>query len=445
MVVHLIQYEVPEGAPDLMAFLACHAFILFDSNKNRILPTKLLSVYEVLNALGLTPKDRCEEMLSIADEFFFDGKDALQWSTYTINQGKHRGETILAIMGTDPANNVEQVITDLWSVPMATDMMRNMANEAREIALAQNATYITGHSLGGIIAEMVCSMTGIPGASFGAIGAFDPYSKRDEQAIDLIVNNEDGVQQLLDNMADELSALGFPVEDIVEFLDSYDGEDLKDELISLEYNGLIDTTYHDGVKFEVVLNTYDALARLIASADGSACSHIAQSCDVRWTWFGSDQGNDWSYFSEHTLGHSSAHYAYNTNSNWTRGYEDEATATIDRTKIFLPGVEKNLPCGFCDGGDYCESGICNSHYLMCEEQGGGIPTFCPATKDGEGSMRADCRGDNDCHSRRCEFHSNPFWAALFYYQCYDKLPNNSRCNENSDCQSGYCSWLWRCE
>ena len=125
MVVHLIQYEVPEGAPDLMAFLACHAFILFDSNKNRILPTKLLIVYEVLNALGLTPKDRCEKMLSIADEFFFDGKDALQWSTYTINQGEHKGETILAIMGTDFFANTEQVIADVWSVPMANDMMRD--------------------------------------------------------------------------------------------------------------------------------------------------------------------------------------------------------------------------------------------------------------------------------------------------------------------------------
>jgi hypothetical protein len=363
-----------------------------------------------------------------------DGRNALQWSTYTINQGEHKGETILAIMGTGfSLDNAEQIIADIWSVPRATEMMRTMANEAKEIALAEKATYITGHSLGGRIAEMVCSMTGIPGASFGAIGTFDPFSKNDEEEIDSVLNSPSGYQDALNLYRKELYSLGFSDKDIKDLLDSVDREDLKDTLISKEYNGLINTTYHDGKKFEVVLNKNDLPARVLVDVDGSACSHIAQSCDVRWTWFSE----------EYTHGHASVQYAYNTNSKWTRGYEDEAGATIDWNKIFLPNVKKNLPCGFCDRGEYCEYGRCNGHYEMCEEQGGGIPTFCPATLETD-KTRADCRSDNDCHSRRCEFHSNPFWAAQFYYQCYDRLPNNSACNEHSDCQSGYCSWWWTC-
>jgi hypothetical protein len=442
-----------------MELFFCQSFVDTNNNGNNTMNTPLLiNIFNHFLDQELSPLEVCEEMLTNTDTNPFDGRNALQWATYTINQGEHEGETILAIMGTEfnPFGFQEQIIADLWSVPMATDLIRNMADDAKNIALEQNATYITGHSLGGIIAEMVCSLTGIPGASFGAIGAFDPYSQDDKDWVDAIVSTTDGIQQQLDVMTNAFLWLGFPVDDVADLIDSYDGEDLKDTLISLEYNGLIDTTYHDGVKFEVVLNSYDALARAIGSADGSACSHIAQSCDVRWTWFGGlptlvpfpnptqTLSSVWSYFSVYTLGHSSAHYAYNTNMEWTRGYEDYSTASIDRTKIVLPGVEKNLPCGFCDGGEYCESGICNSHYLMCEEQGGGIPTFCPATAAGGDESRADCQEDSDCHSRRCELHSNVGWAALGYNQCYDKLPNNSWCNEDSDCQSGNCSWWWRC-
>ena len=39
-----------------------------------------------------------------------------------------------------------------------------------EDALNKDPDYICGHSLGGLIAECVCSETGIPGASFNAPG-----------------------------------------------------------------------------------------------------------------------------------------------------------------------------------------------------------------------------------------------------------------------------------
>jgi putative lipase involved disintegration of autophagic bodies len=51
-----------------------------------------------------------------------------------------------------------------------------MKAEAVEIVEAEKPDYITGHSLGGIIAKLVCTETGIPGASFASLGAIDPFS-----------------------------------------------------------------------------------------------------------------------------------------------------------------------------------------------------------------------------------------------------------------------------
>ena len=115
--------------------------------------------------------------------------------------------------------------------------MRNMRDEAVAIANAETPGCITGHILGGILAELVCSETGIPGASFAALGAFDPYSQADQ------------------------------------------------ELGNTSYNGLVENNMHQNTAFEVVLNTYD-IASAIASIDGSACSHITSSYYVRWLWFG---------------------------------------------------------------------------------------------------------------------------------------------------------------
>jgi len=122
----------------------------------------------------------CSELFDMEN---FDGKDALQWSTYTIMQGAHKGEKVLAFQGTDP-NNLEQILADIWSVPLATDMMRNMRKEAVAVAKEQNPHFITAHSLGGILVELVCSETGIPGASFAALGAFDPFSLMDRESFE---------------------------------------------------------------------------------------------------------------------------------------------------------------------------------------------------------------------------------------------------------------------
>ncbi len=50
--------------------------------------------------------------------------------------------------------------------------IKRVIDLAVEIALEQKATMVCGHSLGGLIAEVVCTRTGIPGASFNAPGPF---------------------------------------------------------------------------------------------------------------------------------------------------------------------------------------------------------------------------------------------------------------------------------
>ena len=406
---------------------------------------KYYFMYEALTYVfpGVDVVQMCQDML--VSSRFLDGKDALQWATYNINQGPHKGKKILAYMGTD-FSNVEQVAADIWSTPMANNMIKTMANEAKEVAIKEKPDFITGHSLGGLIAEMVCSMTGIPGASFAALGAFDPFSVYDEAILDLVDLDsipENVIEATRNEYREILRSRGYDEEDIEEIVSDLDIEDL---MTRLEYTGVIEDTMHNGVKFEVVMNVHDIPARTFGSIDGNQCSHIASSCDLRWTWFGggsTDTPLDRLRFWEMSMGHSSAHYSFNVNSKWTRGHQKEDEANIDYSKIFLPGVTKNLPCDFCDDNGYCESGSCDVAKERCFGPGRKYPTYCPASSDSP-NHQTDCYNDGECLSGRCDGHTNPFWASLGYGLCYEKETDGTRCNEDSDCQSGFCNWQFVC-
>ena len=105
----------------------------------------------------------------------FDGA-FLQYARYHINSGPHAGKTILAFTGT---HDSAKAMTAGVATVMSTFSMRNQATNtfidfAIKIAIDANPHFVTGHSLGGMIAEVVCSFTGIPGASFDAPGVFHP-------------------------------------------------------------------------------------------------------------------------------------------------------------------------------------------------------------------------------------------------------------------------------
>jgi len=359
-----------------------------------------------------------------------DGRDALQWGTYTIDQGVYSGKTILAYMGTDPWN-IEQVIADIWSVPLGNDMMRNMTDDAVQIALTvmeevggKENLFITGHSLGGIVAELVCSELGIQGASFGAIGAYDPFSVVDQGVVDSIIGvvEQVGINNIIvADYTQSLLNLGYEPEEIEEFTTALTVSELKNMLIVSEYNGLIKNTAHAGVKFEVVKNTYDYVARSIGSIDGSQCSHIAKSCEIRKLWFG---------VSGRTGGHASWAYQSYSSAYYTRGWQDESEAEVDWEKLFLPDVRKNVVCDNCfDGVDeWCDSGNCFEGECRVEDR---LPTYCPADSMSP-EERADCNDNDDCETGRCDF------------QCYETDNIGDLCNENSDCESGRCNWWFRC-
>jgi len=370
-----------------------------------------------------------------------DGRDALQWATYTINQGIYTNRTILAYMGTNPGN-LEQLIADLWSVPLGNAMMRNMTDDAVNIALGvidevggKENLFITGHSLGGIVAELVCSELAIEGASFGAIGAFDPYTLADEAVIGGILGVVEPQLQLIDQYTQILLAFGFEGDEIQEMMDEFTVSNFRNMLIKAEYNGLIISTAHAGVKFEVVKNEYDYVARQIGSMDGSQCSHIASSCDVRKLWFEATLQN--------TGGHSPSYYQRYVSAQYSRGWEDKSLAVVDWEMLFLPGVKKNVVCDRCEDGrnEWCESGNCYEAEGECRVDDR-LPTYCPADSR-KPDQRADCpNGNDDCKSGRCDAHEEFVWSLLGYKQCYEKNNIGESCNENSDCQSGYCHWWY---
>jgi hypothetical protein len=94
--------------------------------------------------------------------------NALQYGIFKIKSGEFADETILAFRGTASAFGIIQD-ADIF-FPGPKQMMRTIIQYANDVALNNNVNWICGHSLGGLIAEAVCSHTGVGGASFNAPG-----------------------------------------------------------------------------------------------------------------------------------------------------------------------------------------------------------------------------------------------------------------------------------
>mmetsp|Transcript_7215 Transcript_7215/g.8228 ORF Transcript_7215/g.8228 Transcript_7215/m.8228 type:complete len:770 (+) Transcript_7215:86-2395(+) len=356
----------------------------------------LTSVIQTLTAVY------CNTQLFYYEEIFAavqDGIDSIQWSLYTIEDGEHAGETVLSYMGTDMPTNAEQVVADVWGLPYAKPMMYNMVLEAAEIARQLNPTYITGHSLGGFIAQGVCTETGIPGASFGSVGGHDPFSAD----VTIFQNN-----------------------------------------------------YHHNVPFEVVMNNYDIVARTVSSMEGSECSYITSSCNVRWLWFdpldirsagvyvavggvvggllggstgallgagaGAAYGGAGSAAGEN---HAASNYAMEVNQDHSRGWSTEI-ATGDPNLVQLPGVSLNKRCDFCFKDIQCEEGLdCNG--LHCGREN--AQTYCPEDSAVGASANSYCTNQKGC-SGYCDDDG----------RCQFEKADVEPCWDNFECASGRCVW-----
>ncbi len=114
------------------------------------------SPYDIVKAFELGLADIfCSAILLKKPEHWMDGKNIVTWSLYKIDKGKHQGKKILSFMGTDFFRNGEQVLIDVYGVPLNKPMAYNIIEEATQIAKKLNPDYITGHSLG--VSSFVCN------------------------------------------------------------------------------------------------------------------------------------------------------------------------------------------------------------------------------------------------------------------------------------------------
>lgn len=145
-------------------------------------------------------------------------------ATYKILQGHHKGKIVLAYKGAD-IRNLAQIKQAVATVFGNVGAIKDAIQSARGIASRERPDFVTGHSLGGLLAECVTSYEQIPGANFGSPGPWGSFG----------------------NSATTLTGDAF-----------------------------------DGVKFKVVMNSQDMVGRAVGNAGGSQSSHIVKSTNIWW-------------------------------------------------------------------------------------------------------------------------------------------------------------------
>ena len=86
---------------------------------------------------------------------------------YLVRRGGYKGKTILAFRGT---HNRNQVLQDLHLAAGGGRRIRRVVSQALEAHREHDPDWVTGHSLGGMLAEIVASHTGSPGVAFAPPG-----------------------------------------------------------------------------------------------------------------------------------------------------------------------------------------------------------------------------------------------------------------------------------
>eukprot|EP00929_Paragymnodinium_shiwhaense_P002935 TRINITY_DN103278_c0_g1_i1.p1 TRINITY_DN103278_c0_g1~~TRINITY_DN103278_c0_g1_i1.p1 ORF type:complete len:472 (-),score=43.87 TRINITY_DN103278_c0_g1_i1:130-1545(-) len=90
----------------------------------------------------------------------------LQYGIYRIKDGEHAGKKILSFRGTQTKTSIQQAV----SLAVGSPAFWQVKARAVQIAKEHEVDYVTGHSLGGAIAELVTAQTKLPGAAFNAPG-----------------------------------------------------------------------------------------------------------------------------------------------------------------------------------------------------------------------------------------------------------------------------------
>jgi len=445
----LIRKEIhdDEKEKNLVSFITCSALLNLHT-----LPQAIQDAVAFLLALlDIDYEELCSGVNIV------DGKDALQWGWYEIGHGPHQGKTVLAFMGTD-LNNIEQIIASTAGLVLYQEILTEMKNEAVAVANDLKPDFVTGHGIGGFLAELVCSETGISGASFAAPSTtnripfelFDVFLENPGNAINFVV---DAVKTLILDLD-----LPFVSEELLDWITgiiesgaggvSFVGY-IK-VILDVLKTDFVSSRAHSGVKFEVVQNENDRIA-LFSNLGLHSCRHISSRCDMRWQNFGSKR----------FLGHSMIDFGYETNKKWERnGKSEDGTTDL----IILDGLKKNLSCDYCETENedkYCESTKCHNGQCLdfdfkvpseCATESANKTPFCSedsicrssrcisgicqkkSTLDSGVSNGQECSYDTECTSGRCD--SDCSSCSL---TCKKKLAYRGRCNENTDCEENYCN------
>ena len=104
-------------------------------------------------------------------------KYSLQFGVYKILSGPHTSKHILAFRGTGSAMSALQDVGIFSPQSGLGQMFRKIVISAVAKTRELKPDYICGHSLGGLLAECVCSETGIAGAAFNAPGPWSPDAR----------------------------------------------------------------------------------------------------------------------------------------------------------------------------------------------------------------------------------------------------------------------------
>lgn len=151
----------------------------FNDDLLQLLAAASLNAYD--NLEGGTKRNK-RYMGKALDLLLHGGHDSIGWSLLKIQyHGKYADKYIFAIRGTDPS--VKNNLISDWSMYMGKmDIIRHDISQVEEwyqqiLDTGVTPDYITGHSLGGTVAEVMAAKYGIDGVSFAAPG---PYSDNDD-------------------------------------------------------------------------------------------------------------------------------------------------------------------------------------------------------------------------------------------------------------------------
>ncbi|KAG2454952.1 hypothetical protein HYH02_000779 [Chlamydomonas schloesseri] len=101
--------------------------------------------------------------------FTAGAKDFMAYGVYAVVSGPLHGKIILAYQGSSCDAHLVQDFKQLLG-----GRFKFVADKAQVIFEDVCPDFITGHSLGGCIAEVICSRTGCPGAAFNSPGPWSP-------------------------------------------------------------------------------------------------------------------------------------------------------------------------------------------------------------------------------------------------------------------------------